>query len=95
VAIKEDYRNADLAPPDVAMLEYADKITFHPTDVTEADIKNLQIHGFNDQQILEIAAVTSLFNYLTRMANALGVETDKEDFTGDPQILAKLSEGLK
>ena len=77
-------------PPDVAMLEYAEKITFHPTDITETDIKNLRTHGFNDQQILEIAAVASLFNYLTRMANALGVEPDKDNFTDDPQILAQI-----
>ena len=76
------------------MLEYAEKITLAPWTVTEEDVANLRDYGFDDQQILEIATVSSYRNYIARVANALGVEVDEGTFADDAEMKAALTEGL-
>ena len=78
IAVAHDYRRAGLEERDVAMLEYAEKITLHPDQVNEKDIGRLQGAGWNDREILDIAAVTSYRNFITRMADALGVELTED-----------------
>lgn len=60
------------------MLEYAEKITLNPNQVSEKDIERLRRVGWNDRDILDIAAVTSYRNFITRMADALGVELTED-----------------
>lgn len=76
--IAHDYRNAGLNGKDTAMLEYAEKITLNPSQVTVKDVARLQQVGWNDRDILDIAAVTSYRNFITRMADALGVELTED-----------------
>lgn len=76
--IAHDYRHAGLDGKDVAMLEYAEKITLHPNQVTEKDVARLRRVGWDDRDILDIAAVTSYRNFITRMADALGVELTED-----------------
>ena len=76
------------------MLEYAEKITNAPWTFTKKDVEDLRAHGFNDVQILEIAALASYRNYIARMANALGVELHDHTFADDAEIRAALEEGL-
>jgi len=71
--IAHDYRNAGLDEKDAAMLEYAEKITLNPNQVSKKNIERLRRVGWNDRDILDIAAVTSYRNFITRMADALGV----------------------
>ena len=63
---------------DVAMLEYAEKVTLHSNQVNEKDIERLRQVGWNDRDILDITAVTSYRNFITRMADALGVELTED-----------------
>lgn len=72
--IAHDYRNAGLDEKDTAMLEYAEKMTLRPSEITETDIQALRHAGWSDAEILDIAAVTSYRNFITRMADSLGVE---------------------
>ncbi len=76
--VAHDYRNAGLDEKDVAMLEYAEKITLHPSQVSEKDVGWLRRVGWNDRDILDIAAVTSYRNFITRMADSLGVELPED-----------------
>jgi uncharacterized peroxidase-related enzyme len=59
-----------------AMLDYAVQITKDATRVTREDIERLREHGFNDRAILQIALIASWFNYINRVADALGVGRD-------------------
>lgn len=86
-ALATDYRQANLAPADEAMLEYAEKITFSPSDITEADILKLREHGFTDQEILEIATIASYRNYISRVADALGVRSEESTLDEDRENL--------
>ena len=77
-AIAADWRAAPLSPADRALCEYAAKLTHHQHEVDPADLDELRAQGFDDRAIHDAAQVVSYFNYITRIADALGVE--QEDF---------------
>jgi alkylhydroperoxidase family enzyme len=55
------------------MLDYAVKITKDATKVWKADHEKLRAVGFDDQAILQITLIAAWFNYINRVADALGV----------------------
>ena len=76
--LKTDYTNADLTPPQRAMLDYAIKLTESPTLMEAVDLKPLREAGFDDKAILDINQIVAYFAYVNRVADGLGVEL--EDF---------------
>ena len=56
------------------MLEFGEKVTLLPSGVTEADVARLREHGFDDREILSITLAAAYRNFITRLADALGVE---------------------
>jgi uncharacterized peroxidase-related enzyme len=72
-ALVEDYENAPLSEADRAMLDYATKLTRDATRVTRKDHGRLRAVGFDDRGILQITLLASWFNYINRVADALGV----------------------
>lgn len=72
-ALIEDYENAPLSPTDRAMLDYVEKVTVDATRVTPSDLERLRAVGFDDRGILQITLLASWFNYINRVADALGV----------------------
>lgn len=81
-AIKSDYRSADLAAADRAMLDYVAKLTLTPGKMVEADVLALRDAGFGDEAILEINQITGFFAWCNRTVDGLGVEL--ESFWNDP-----------
>jgi uncharacterized peroxidase-related enzyme len=69
----EDYANAPLPEADRAMLDYATKLTRDATRITPKDHDRLREAGFDDRGILQITLIASWFNYINRVADALGV----------------------
>ena len=72
-ALKKDYATAPISPQDRAMLDYVVKLTKDPTKVWKDDIEGLRTAGFDDRGILQITLIASWFNYINRVADALGV----------------------
>ncbi len=72
-ALVEDYDHAPLTPQDRVMLDYVTQITKDATKVTPAHHKRLREAGFDDVGILQITLIASWFNYINRVADALGV----------------------
>jgi len=72
-ALVEDYDNAPLTPQDRVMLDYVAVITKDATRVTPAHHKRLREAGFDDRGILQITLIACWFNYINRVADALGV----------------------
>ncbi len=66
------YRDAGLESRQVAMLDYAVKLTRRPVEMTEADVETLRGAGWSDEDVMDIAEVTGLFNMSNRMASGLG-----------------------
>lgn len=75
-ALAEDYRTADLEAADVAMLDYAVKLTLTPWDMQEDDVATLRRQGFDDTAILDINQVTGYYAYVNRLADGLGVQLE-------------------
>ncbi|MEO6165496.1 MAG: peroxidase [Candidatus Binatia bacterium] len=78
MAIARDFRQSKLDAKDKAMLEYAEKITVSPSEVGESDVQGLKQAGWSEAEILDIAALTSYRNFITRMADSLGVQLTED-----------------
>lgn len=72
-AIEEDYDNAPLSAADRAMLDYVGVVTLDATAIGPENHDELRRHGFDDRAILQITLIASWFNYINRVADALGV----------------------
>jgi uncharacterized peroxidase-related enzyme len=75
-ALREDYRTAPISEQDRAMLEYVEQLTRDATRITPAHHARLRSVGFDDRGILQITLIASWFNYINRVADALGVGRD-------------------
>ena len=79
VKVAKDWRTATLDSRERAMLEYSEKLTFTPGQLCEADVEELRIVGFSDREILGVVLAAAYRNFITRVADMLGVElTDSE-----------------
>jgi uncharacterized peroxidase-related enzyme len=78
-AIKDRrWREIDLSDRERALCEVAEKLSATPTKMVEADWKPLRDLGFDDKAILEVVHIVGIFNYLTRLADGLGLQTDPQ-----------------
>ena len=72
--LKRNWREAPLDDVDRAILEYAEKLTLTPSRMMRADVEALRAAtGFDDRGVVQITMIASFFNYVSRMADALGV----------------------
>ena len=69
-----DYSQAQLDPQTRGMLDFAAKLTKTPAAMTQADVQRLRDLGLSDEQILSTVLITCNFNFMTRLADSLGVE---------------------
>jgi uncharacterized peroxidase-related enzyme len=72
-ALRRDYREAGLSEQDRAMLDFAVQLTKNPASVGPDDVGRLRKVGFDDRAILQITLLAAWFNYINRVADALGV----------------------
>jgi uncharacterized peroxidase-related enzyme len=75
-ALQEDYTRAPLTGQERAMLDYVVQVTKDATRVGPRDHERLRAVGFDDTAILQITLIASWFNYINRVADALGVGRD-------------------
>ena len=75
-ALQKDFRTAPVSAQDKAMLEYVVKLTRDATQLNRTDHDHLRAAGFDDRGILQITLIASWFNYINRVADALGVGRD-------------------
>ena len=73
-----NHRKADLSPRQRAMLDFALKVCNQSHEVEEADFAALHAHGFNDEDIWDIAAITAFFGLSNRMASFSGMMPNPE-----------------
>jgi uncharacterized peroxidase-related enzyme len=72
-ALRRDYRTAPITEPELAMCDYVVKVTKDAVQCSPADLDKLRAVGFDDKGILQITLIASWFNYINRVADALGV----------------------
>jgi uncharacterized peroxidase-related enzyme len=75
-ALEDDYRKAPISEQEKIMLDYVVQITRDATRISPKDHERLRSVGFDDKGILQITLIASWFNYINRVADALGVGRD-------------------
>jgi len=73
-----NYRKADISPRQRAMLDFAMKVCQNSHAIEEADFTALHAHGFDDEDIWDIAAITAFFGLSNRMASFAGMVPNPE-----------------
>jgi len=71
--LEQDYKTAPISEADRVMLDYVVQVTKDATRISPADHEGLRAVGFDDKGILQITLIASWFNYINRVADALGV----------------------
>ena len=74
----EPWQKAPLNKKEAALCAWAEKLTLTPTEMKEGDVKTLRQIGWSDSEIHDAAQVISYFNYINRIAEGLGVDTEPD-----------------
>jgi len=78
----EDYLSAGLSDREIALIEYANKLTLKPNRVSSDEIDDLRKAGLTDEDILGLNLLVSYMNFANRIISGLGVEFDTEEVIG-------------
>jgi uncharacterized peroxidase-related enzyme len=73
-----NHLKADITPRQKAMLDFAVKVCLDSAAISEADYAPLHAHGFDDDDIWDIATITAFFGMSNRIANAIGMQPNTE-----------------
>ena len=76
--IRDDYTQANLTDRERAMCDYAKKLSLTPGAMREQDLAPLRAAGQSDPEIHDVVQVISYFNYINRIADALGTDLEPE-----------------
>lgn len=90
VAVVTDFHDAGLSEAEVAMMEFAQKLSRDSATMTDADSQRLRDVGFDDREIVDIALAAAARNYYSRALHALAVEVDVP-----PDLDAGIREALR
>ena len=77
-AIKTDYTQAPIDPATRALLDASVKLTRRPWEMSQQDVDELRSTGLSDEAINDGFQVAAYFNYINRVADALGVDLEQE-----------------
>ena len=73
-----DYRQANLSPRERALCDFAVKLTALAAETDQADIDALRAQGLSDTDISDAIQVIGYFNYVTRVADGVGIDDEPE-----------------
>ena len=76
--VATNHRKADITPRQHAMLDFALKVCFDSERVNDDDYQALHAHGFDDEDVWDIAAITAFFGLSNRMANVISMRPNDE-----------------
>ncbi len=76
--VKHNYLRARLSPREKALAKFAEYVTRTPAVVRQQNVETLRRHGLSDRDILDAVEVIAYFNYINRIADALGIEPEPE-----------------
>lgn len=75
-----NHLKADITPRERAMLDFAIKVCLDSQQVGEDDYAELSKHGFDEEDVWDIAAITAFFGLSNRMANVISMRPNNEFF---------------
>lgn len=89
-AIVANYRAAGLTEQEVAVLDFAVKLTDNAYKITGRDIDRLHAVGLSDEEIVDVAAAAAQRNFASRLYDALGAEPDEAFRRLEPSLVDAL-----
>lgn len=75
-AVQDDYRSAALTARELALLDFAVKLTKSPSGPRKEDVSALRSHGLTDEQLVDAVHCISYFNFINRVLDGLGVDPE-------------------
>jgi uncharacterized peroxidase-related enzyme len=75
-----NYRKADITPRQKAMLAFALKVSLRSSELVNEDYAAVRAHGFSDEDIWDIGAITAFFAMSNRIADLIGLRPNDEFF---------------
>lgn len=79
--VATNYRQADITPRQLAMLDYAMKVSQRSAEVTEADRETAKAAGLSDEDLWDIASISAFFAMSNRLASATEMRPNEEFFS--------------
>jgi uncharacterized peroxidase-related enzyme len=79
-----DYREANLSPRERALCDFAVKLTTLAAEIDGTDVEALRAEGLSDPEISDAIQVIGYFNYVTRVADGVGIDDEPEWRLGPP-----------
>jgi hypothetical protein len=92
-AIVSDFHNAGLTPQEVAVMEFAEKISLHAHAIQKDDVEKLRRHGLSDEEILDVALAASVRNFWSKVLDAMGTEPDTKYLDLEPNVRKSMQKG--
>jgi uncharacterized peroxidase-related enzyme len=92
-SIARDFRHAGLADDEVAVMEFAQKLTREACAMSRADVEKLHSHGLSDAEILDVAVTAASRNFMSKTLDSLGAEPDPVYMELDPGLREALTAG--
>lgn len=92
-AIARDYRDAGLAPAEVAMMAFAEQVAARANSVTRVDVDGLRRHGFSDAEILDIVLAAAARCFFSKVLDGVGAAPDDAFMSLDESIRQTLAVG--
>ena len=87
-AIVRDFRNAGLAPEEVAIMSFA-----QANQISEHDFNELRGHGLSDEDILDVVLASAARSFISKTLDALGVKPDTVSLELESELLQLLAIG--
>ena len=84
--MEHDYRKANLSARERALCDFAVKLTHVAAEIGPADIDALRAHDLDDAAVSDAIQVVSYFNYVTRVADGVGIEDEPEWVNDSPKL---------
>jgi uncharacterized peroxidase-related enzyme len=85
-AIAKDFRNAGLPAEEVALMEFAQKVTLEPSQTTPRDFDLLREKGLSDEEILDVVLTVTARNFMSKTLDAVGAEPDDAFMDLEPEV---------
>jgi uncharacterized peroxidase-related enzyme len=89
-AIARDFRSSGLPAEEIALMEFAQKVTLEPNQLTQEDFDRLRKRGLSDQEILDVVLAVTARNFMSKTLDALGAEPDDALMAIEPELRAAL-----
>lgn len=75
-AIQDDYKSAILTGREMAILDFAVKLTLKPVEIRRGDLETLKFHGLEDGELVDTVQCVAYFNFINRVLDGLGIDPE-------------------